>query len=170
MSSSPPQKRSFRNLRLTEKYRFQYLGHWMLVCFLFLILLNVAIYAIYEQIWLDTAPTGTGFAVERMHHNVGVAGILVAMSSFFGMAILLLAMFTAHRIGGPYIALKRTMAAVEQGDYGARLHFRGYDQLDDVEAAFNAMMDAVQARLASGQEQAPAAEDCEERTTALLAS
>jgi HAMP domain-containing protein len=147
MTTAGHKKRSLKNLRLTEKYRFQYLGHWMLVCFLFLVLLNVAIYAVYEQIWLLQAPAGVNFAVERMHHNMQVAGTLIAISGFFGMAILLLAIFTAHRIGGPFIALKRTMAAVEQGNYKIRLHFRGYDKLDDVEAAFNTMMDALQARL-----------------------
>lgn len=146
MNPMKTHQRRLKNLCLTEKYRFQYLGHWVLVCFLFLVLLNLCLYALYEQVWLDHAPAGLDFPVERMHHNMQVAGLLVAVSAFFGMAILLLSIFTAHRIGGPFIALKRTMAQIEKGDWTARLRFRRYDKLEDVEQAFNSMMDALQTR------------------------
>ena len=62
-------------------------------------------------------------------------------------AILVMAVVTAHRIGGPYIAVKRTCKAIERGDMSQRLKFRDYDRLDDVQEAFNEMMDAVEARV-----------------------
>ena len=61
--------------------------------------------------------------------------------------MLTLAMLTAHRIAGPYIALKQTFKAIKEGDLDCRLSFRGYDQLSEVEDAFNQLMNDLQRKI-----------------------
>ena len=157
--NSGRQQRSFRNLKLTERYRFQYLGHWVLICFLFLALLDVAVFLLYEQMWQSTVPQGADLASEQAWRFAQVGSALSLISVLFAVAIILLAVYTAHRIGGPLLAMKRTMAAVRDGNLDQRLHFRGYDKLDDVELAFNEMMDAVQERIEPSLPEVPAAKE-----------
>ncbi len=58
--------------------------------------------------------------------------------------VLLLIVITTHRLASPFVALKRTFAAIERGDTKQRLRFHKYDHLDDVEEAFNRLMDSMQ--------------------------
>ncbi len=148
-------QRKLRNVKFTEKYRFQYLGLWMMVCFFFIALLNVAVFLLYEQMRLLAQPEGVdvelGLALDQTATMVTILGLTLA----FGFAVVALAVFTAHRIGGPYIALKRTMAAIREGDLNQRLKFRDYDKLEDLEGAFNEMMDSIQARMQSSKPDSP---------------
>jgi methyl-accepting chemotaxis protein len=139
-------QRKLSNVKLTEKYRFQYLGLWMMICFFFIALLNVAVFLLYEQMRLLAQPEGVDVELGlALDHSAAMVTIL-ALTLAFGFSVVALAIFTAHRIGGPYIALKRTMAAIREGDLSQRLKFRDYDKLEELEAAFNEMMDSVQAR------------------------
>ena len=146
MSKTGRHQRKLSNVKLTEKYRFKYLGHWISICFLFLGLLDIAVVLLYDQLWQSHVPQGADLALEQGFRHTQLITSLVGFSSLFAAGILLLAAFTAHRIGGPYLALKRTMASIRAGNTDARLLFRNYDKLDDVEKAFNEMMDALQAR------------------------
>ena len=146
MSKTGRHQRKLSNVKLTEKYRFMYLGHWIAICFLFLGLLDIAVVLLYDQLWQSHVPQGADLALEQGFRHTQLITTLVGFSSLFAAGILLLAAFTAHRIGGPYLALKRTMASIRDGDINSRLLLRNYDKLDDVEKAFNEMMDALQAR------------------------
>lgn len=61
---------------------------------------------------------------------------------------------TAHRLAGPQIAIKNACNEIQAGSLKARVHFREYDHLDDVEQAFNCMMDTLQARIEGKSEPA----------------
>ena len=143
MKKTGRQQRKLSNVKLTEQYRFKYLGYWILISFLFLSLLDVAVYLLYEQMWQGFVAQGADVALEEAFRQSQVWTTIVGISSLFLVTILLLAAFTAHRIGGPYLAMKRIMALIQGGDLNARLHFREYDKLDDVEKAFNDMLDAL---------------------------
>ena len=147
MNKTGRHQRKLSNVKLTEKYRFKYLGHWILISFLFLSLLDIAVYLLYEQMWQGFVAQGADVALEEAFRHSQVWTTIVGISSLFVAAILLLAAFTAHRIGGPYLAMKRTMSSIQEGNVSGRLRFREYDKLDDVEKAFNDMMDALQARI-----------------------
>lgn len=148
-------QRKLRNVKFTEKYRFQYLGLWMMICFFFIALLNVAVFLLYEQMRLLAQPEGVDVELGlALDHTASMITIL-ALTLAFGFAVVALAIFTAHRIGGPYIALQRTMAAIREGDLDQRLRFRDYDKLEDLESAFNEMMDSVQARVEGARPENP---------------
>ena len=140
------QQRKISNLKLTEKYRFQYLGHWVLICLTFLALLDVAVFLLYQQMWQGAIPQGAAIADEQTWRYVKVWSTISVMSLLFAAAIILLAIYTAHRIGGPLIALRGAMADVRDGDLSRRLKFRKYDKMNDVESGFNEMVDALQSR------------------------
>lgn len=139
-------QRRFSNFKVTEKYRFQFLGHWVLICLIFLALLDAAVFMLYQQMWQGSIPQGAAFAAEQANQYIKVGTTIILMSAIFASAILLLAVYTAHRIGGPLIALRRAMADVREGNLNRRLKFRKYDKMNDVEDDFNAMLDALQAR------------------------
>lgn len=162
MTKTGRQQRKMRNMKLTEKYRFQYLGHWILISFLFLILLDIAVYLLYHQMWQTFVPQGAELAMEHSFRYGQVIRTLTVVSVLFGWAIAFLAMFTAHRIGGPYIALRRTMDSIREGNLSARLKFRKYDKLNEVEASFNAMAEELQKRIEAAESAARAPEVVEE--------
>jgi nitrogen fixation/metabolism regulation signal transduction histidine kinase len=56
------------------------------------------------------------------------------------VAVLALAIFTTHRLGGPWIAVRRALEGVRDGDLDTQLRIRSGDPyLKDVERAFNEM-------------------------------
>ncbi len=151
MTKTGRHQRKLRNMKLTEKYRFQYLGHWILISLLFLVLLDIAVYLLYQQMWQNFVPQGAELAMEESFRHAQAIFTVTIMSLLFAGAVLGLAAFTAHRIGGPFIAMRRTMARVRDGDLNGRLKFRKYDKLEEVEASFNEMMDALQERVEAAE-------------------
>jgi nitrogen fixation/metabolism regulation signal transduction histidine kinase len=68
---------------------------------------------------------------------------LFLVAALFGLAI-----FTTHRLAGPWIAVLRALQDVRRGNLDRRLRIRGSDlHLKEVEAEFNAMMEALRSRL-----------------------
>jgi methyl-accepting chemotaxis protein len=63
------------------------------------------------------------------------------------VALLILAVVTASRLAEPWIAIRRALREVRDGDFDRRLSFRSSDKhLQDLEVAFNEMMTAVRSR------------------------
>ena len=58
-------QRKLSNMKLTEKYRFQHFGHWILICLALLALLNVTVFLLYQQIWQSAVPQGADLAAEN---------------------------------------------------------------------------------------------------------
>ena len=149
MSDQGRAKRSIKNLKLTEKYRMQYLGLWLLITCTLVGMLDIAIYTMYEHLWSSNMSYGTDRITELAHQKTFAVAAIGGATLFFVICAIYLIAFTAHRIGGPYLALKRTMAQIKEGNLGTRLKFREYDKLEDVEKAFNEMMDVIQAKAES---------------------
>jgi methyl-accepting chemotaxis protein len=64
------------------------------------------------------------------------------------VAVAALALFTTQRLAGPFVALKRALDDVKNGDLDRQLQFRRADgHLRDIETAFNDMMAALRARM-----------------------
>jgi len=60
------------------------------------------------------------------------------------LALVGLAVFTTHRLAGPWIAMRRGCEAVRDGNLAFKLRIRANDvQIKNVERVFNEMMDAL---------------------------
>jgi nitrogen fixation/metabolism regulation signal transduction histidine kinase len=92
--------------------------------------------------------------VSRQH----VALVLGIETAFLILAVGALAVFTTHRLAGPYIALKRAFDEVSQGELDRPLRLRGGDvHLRELEDSFNEMTSVLRERLQGpGEPGAPA--------------
>jgi methyl-accepting chemotaxis protein len=128
--------RAFRGsgVKLTSPYMLRYLGLWLTVT-----VLVVLVFSITSYILLSERLSGP-----QLRHLVAV---LSAQTIGVVLAIVALALFTTQRLAGPFIALKRAFDDVRAGDLTRRLRFRRSDtHLLEVEAAFNAMMESLEAK------------------------
>lgn len=138
--------RAFRGsgVRLTLPFVFRFLGLWMAVTVLIVLVFGVTSYLLLLDRF--SAQGREGLAL----------GLLVAQTVVTVLAVSALGVFTTHRLAGPIIALQRTFDAVREGDLDRKLRFRqSDDHLRGVESSFNEMMAVVKERIEG--EQAPAA-------------
>ena len=85
------------------------------------------------------------------HRGEGVTSgatiILVGETLFLLVALFALAVFTTHRLAGPWIAVHHALRDVKEGDLDRELRIRNVDEhLRPVEQEFNAMMKALRER------------------------
>lgn len=78
--------------------------------------------------------------------------IPIASEFFYKIAIYLLfvvliSAILSHKMAGPVYHFERVCKAIAKGDYSQRIHLRKGDQLMDLQADFNAMMDRIEAEL-----------------------
>jgi nitrogen fixation/metabolism regulation signal transduction histidine kinase len=72
--------------------------------------------------------------------------ILVVQTSLLLVAVFALGVFTTHRLAGPWIAIRRALEDVADGNLNRRLTLRQSDTyLEEVEVAFNDMMETLSA-------------------------
>jgi methyl-accepting chemotaxis protein len=138
-------KRSLRSVRLTRKFHFRYMGLWMLLAFCQVLILNFFLYLHFREGW-ELNAWGAGLEAEYAALRTQATVAMAAEVVFFTLAIVGMGIMTAHRIAGPYLRLKATFKDVGDGNLSSRLRFRQYDGLEDVEQAFNEMMDKLRAR------------------------
>lgn len=127
-------------VRLTLPYVLRFSGLWLLVTGTAIVLLGVACYAVAAQ-------AGDGLGVEPRQH---LALILTVQTVALLLAAVALAVFTTHRIAGPFIALKRAIEEVRDGTLDSPLRLRTSDaHLKELEASFNEMAETLRGRLES---------------------
>ncbi len=126
-------QRSIKNVVLTKRHHWAYLGKWVLFC-----LFQVAVLYIVCVYHAITVSWNGGIIDVQRFVAVGsiIATLVCALVAFMGV-------LTAHRIAGVHIKLKNTFDAIREGDTDVRLRFRSYDNLDDVAQSFNDMMDRL---------------------------
>jgi nitrogen fixation/metabolism regulation signal transduction histidine kinase len=67
------------------------------------------------------------------------------------VAVVALAIFTTHRLAGPWIAVRRALEAVRDGNLDTRLRIRASDiNCKNVEVAFNEMVEALNGKRPAG--------------------
>ncbi len=131
------EKRSLRNVVMTTKHHSTYMGNWVMMSLGFIAMIYLLIlYHLYSLSLSDAPPQLVGVVAGATI----LAGLLAGLVGFYGV-------LSAHRIAGVHIKLKNVLDDVREGNLDARLRFRSYDRLDDVEDAFNSMMDVLQARV-----------------------
>jgi methyl-accepting chemotaxis protein len=121
-------------VRLTYPYALRYLGLWLMVTILAVLVFSVTSYFLFA----------TRLEGAELHR---FATILFLETVVVIAALIALALFTTHRLVGPFIALKRAFDDVQAGDLTRRLRLRRTDgPLQEVETAFNEMMESLEAR------------------------
>jgi len=121
-------------VKLTYPYVLRYLGLWLVVTILAILVFSVTSYFLL-------ANRLAGAELQRF------ATILLAQTIGVILALVALALFTTHRLAGPFIALKRAFDDVKTGDLTRRVRFRRADgHLLEIESAFNEMMESLEAK------------------------
>ncbi|MFC1452839.1 HAMP domain-containing protein [Verrucomicrobiota bacterium] len=139
-------KRTLGNVRLTRKYHFRYMGLWIVMAVCLVVVVNLLLHLFVTERWGGPG-AGSGAYQEFDFIRKGWGMIMVLEIAFFAVAIVGLAVTTAHRIAGPFIRLRNVFDAVRDGNVDTRLKFRTEDGLEELESAFNAMMDSLKPRL-----------------------
>jgi HAMP domain-containing protein len=122
-------------VRFTLPYVLRYSALWLVVTVAAVMLFGITSYLVASQ-RLDG---------EALYH---VALLLTLQTVFLILAVVALAVFTTHRLAGPYIALKRALDEVKQGELARPLRLRTADiHLKEIEASFNEMTAALRERL-----------------------
>ncbi len=130
--------RAFRGsgVRFTLPYVFKFLGLWIVVTILAVLVFGVSSYLLLTQRVLGPDQRDLAMVILLAQTIVALAGIAI------------LAVFTTHRLAGPMIALRRAFEDVKDGDLERELRFRRADShLLELEAAFNEMMGSLRKRL-----------------------
>jgi nitrogen fixation/metabolism regulation signal transduction histidine kinase len=121
-------------VRFTLPYFLRFSGMWVLVTSLVAVVFGVTSYlAMFDQL-----------SEEAGHRLIVVLSIQTALVI---VAVILLAVFSTHRLAGPLIGLQRAMEDVKAGNLDRQLRFRSTDpHLDEIAATFNEMVAALRER------------------------
>lgn len=123
-------------VRYTLPYVFKFLGLWLVVTVLAVLVFSVTSYLLLTERILGPDQRGLANLILLVQTIVALAAVAV------------LAVFTTHRLAGPMIALRRAFEDVQAGDLERELRFRrSDDHLQEIEEAFNAMMASLRKRL-----------------------
>jgi methyl-accepting chemotaxis protein len=127
------EKRKLKNVTLTGKYHWSYVGGWLLLnLILTLVVEGFALASLYTIRDIYTSMPLSSYAMG----SVAIAMLLLI--SISGVALL-----WAHRTAGVHIKTESVFRRVADGDRSARLRYRAGDKLEDVEEAFDRMMTSV---------------------------
>jgi methyl-accepting chemotaxis protein len=145
-----PYKRKLSSVWMTRQLHFRHMGLWVVLTIGLVLLLNICFYLFIQERWdkLNVPGTPDLEQYDLMRQSLVVS--LVLGTGVFSLAIIALAMFTSHRIAGPYLRLKRAFVEVREGDLEHRLVFRRYDRLEFLADSFNEMMRTIRERVAKG--------------------
>ena len=125
-------------VRFTLPYVLRFSGVWILITTVVVIVFAVTSYlAMFD-----------GLSEDARGDLILVLSIQTALAI---LAVVLLAVFSTHRLAGPLIGIRRAMEDVKAGDLNRQLRFRSSDpHLEEIETAFNEMMESVRARIGGG--------------------
>ena len=140
-------QRKLSNVKLTRQFHYRHMGLWIVLTICLVLMFNLTFNLFVEERWSQLAGTDAGDVYAAVRHSLWLTqGIEMLL---FCMAIVILAKLTSHRIAGPLIRFKMAFNEVRSGNLSYRLKFRKTDRLTEWEDAFNAMMDAINAQVAT---------------------
>lgn len=121
-------------VRFTLPYVLRFSGMWILLTTVVVIVFAVTSYLVM----FDRLSEGA---------RQDLILVLSVQTALAVLAVILLAVFSTHRLAGPLIGIRRAMEDVKAGDMNRRLQFRRSDpHLEEIETAFNEMMESIRAR------------------------
>lgn len=97
---------------------------------------------------------------DRIELGVGLLASMVIMAGVFVLTIL-----ETHRTSGAAFAIRRRIDLVREGRLDAQLHLRGSDNLRELEAPFNAMVEALRS---GASEEADALEEIANQVAGII--
>lgn len=122
-------------VRFTLPYVLRFSGVWIFVTTLVAIVFGVTSYLVTAHQLTEAA---------RQH----LVTVLTIQTVLMILAVILLAVFSTHRLAGPMIAMRRALEDVKKGDLSRQLRFRRSDpHLEEIEVAFNEMTAALRERV-----------------------
>lgn len=125
-------------VRFTLPYVLRFSGVWILVTTLTVIVFAVASYLVMFDRLSEAA-------------RQDLVLVLAIQTALAVLAVLLLAVFSTHRLAGPMIGIRRAMEDVAAGNLDRQLRFRRTDpHLDEIEVAFSQMMESLRQRQKDG--------------------
>lgn len=133
MSEAGSNRRSLKNLTLTRKYHWNYVGWWVTLNCVLVVIAEVLTVLLLLSDGADVLP----FPVEFLLPVSGLLTILVMVGLVFLGAV------SAHRIAGVHVKLTRVLNTSADGDLNAELRFRVQDRLTGVEEAHARMMQSL---------------------------
>jgi nitrogen fixation/metabolism regulation signal transduction histidine kinase len=121
-------------VRFTLPYVLRFSGLWILVTTLVAVVFGVTSYlTMFDQVGEEA----------RRHLLL----VLTIQTALVVVAVLLLAVFSTHRVAGPFIAIRRALEDVKAGNLERQLRFRRTDpHLAEIENAFNEMVESLRQR------------------------
>lgn len=138
--------RRLKNVWLTRRFHWHYMGLWILLTLLVCSVLTYICYLIVELPAADLySMSQDRLDAHLKDRSIFLLGAITEAIVVSGLVILL-AIVTANRVAGPYIRLMAVCNAIREGDFGQRLKFRKYDHLASVEVAFNDMLEKLMER------------------------
>ncbi|MFP5287282.1 MAG: hypothetical protein ACLGI9_16200 [Thermoanaerobaculia bacterium] len=121
-------------IRFTLPYVLRFSGVWILVTTVVVIVFAVTSYLVMFDRLSESA-------------RQDLILVLSIQTALAVLAVVLLAVFSTHRLAGPLVGIRRAMEDVKAGDLNRQLRFRRSDpHLEEIENAFNEMMEAIRAR------------------------
>lgn len=133
-------------VRITLRYVPRFAGLWLVVC-----VLTLLVFALTSYLGLFNSLDGEGRSRLLLVLTFQTVSVIVGMVA--------LAIFTTHRLAGPFVALLRAFSDVKAGDLDRSLRFRKTDtHVKDLESEFNEMMASLRRRLEARASEAPGAE------------
>lgn len=125
-------------IRYTLPYVLRFSGVWILLTTVVVIVFAVTSYLVmFDRLSEDA--------------RGDLILVLTIQTALAILAVVLLAVFSTHRLAGPLVGIRRAMEDVKAGDLNRRLRFRGSDpHLGEIETAFNEMMESLRQRTGGG--------------------
>lgn len=150
--SQRTEKRSLKNLKLTEKYHWSYMLTWVVS--------NSILLGVTEIIFLSATRSGA-----FQHVALPVSPAILSILIFLGMllCVQMIGKIWAHRLAGAHLRTEMTLLEASK-DFSTRLRYRKSDKLDEVASAFNDMMEALENPDSSSEEQEKPKEKKEDKT------
>jgi nitrogen fixation/metabolism regulation signal transduction histidine kinase len=122
-------------VRFTLRYVPRFTGLWLVVC-----TLTILVFALTSYLGLANSLGEAGRSRLLLVLSLQTLCVIAGMVA--------LAVFTTHRLAGPFIALLRAFDQVKAGNYERPLRFRNTDShMADLETSFNEMAASVRQRI-----------------------
>jgi len=124
-------------VRFTLPYVLRFSGVWILITTVVVIVFAVTSYLVMFDRLSEVA-------------RQDLILVLAVQTALAILAVILLAVFSTHRLAGPLVGIRRAMEDVKAGDMNRQLRFRSSDpHLEEIETAFNEMMETIRGRIGS---------------------
>ena len=127
------EQRKISNIALTGKYHWPYVKGWLL-------------FTIFLTLLIETFALGCLYLVQNANPELSITKYVIVSGLIAALVVVGLAArgaLWAHRIAGVHLRTESVFNQIASGDSSIRLRYRTSDRMEDVEEAFDRMMDRI---------------------------